>query len=585
MASSTERIRINLPAGFQPEKHTKQVEKKIVEKHGEGFEIDSIETVTRPDGSKGLVAVATRQVAITSVSQSENSKSKTVRLTRGTKPSDGEKMAIKLADQHGDGWEMTRFEPFLGTAVLTKLSPDVARCRGAVSVALGVKPWEVQVKPRRDGGFDLELPRQYVPSKHEAKLEEVATTVVGNEGWYVKVDARKLTASIIPSSPPTFPAAIPTPMDAVVRFDHTDKSTYRIPLGMKLPAAGETAGDTFYLDMNAGAHAQLGGISGGGKTVLLNCYLATWLAKGAELAIIDLPTKSADFEWCKEYVRPGGWGCDSPAQSAVAIRLIMEEGERRSAYIKSHGVNDWKLLPKNKGLKPLIVIVDELTGLFALEAVPKAGKDAPQLLKDMAEEAQRTNLYKEILKNGIKRVAAELRFTGVFLMLATQVASANTGIEPALRTNLHHKLLMGAKPTPGNRNLVFSDPDRVPLVPENVRTDGAASRGVGSAEPEGDEPSVFKSYYAEVTQYRAWLEKLGVPKTDRPEPTRRQMAQLEDAFEADDADTTAQRRAAMKDPMADMMGDSGLDENGRPLQGAALAAAQSKRLSNMAARA
>jgi hypothetical protein len=119
------------------------------------------------------------------------------------------------------------------------------------------------------------------------------------------------------------------------------------------------------------------------------------------------------------------------------------------------------------------VIVDELTGLFALEAVPKAGKDAPQLLRDMADEANRTNLFKEILKNGIKRVAAELRFTGVFLTLATQVASANTGIDPSLRTNLHHKLIMGAKPTEGNRRLVFSDPDRVPLVPENVRTTAA----------------------------------------------------------------------------------------------------------------
>lgn len=584
MASNTERVRVNLPPGFVPEKHTKAVEKKITEIHGEGFEIDSIESVTRPDGSPGLVAVATRQVTITSVSQSENSKSKTVRLIRGTKPSDGEKMAIKLADQHGEGWEMTKFDPFLGTAVLTKLSPDVARCRGAVSVALGVKPWEVQVKPRRDRGFDLKLPPTYVPSKHESKLEEVATTVVGQDGWYVKVDARELTASIVPSAPPTFPGAIPTPMDSVVKFDHTDKSTYKIPLGMKLPAAGESVGETFFLDMNAGAHAQLGGISGGGKTVLLNCYLATWLAKGAELAIIDLPTKSADFEWCKDYVRPGGWGCASPAQSAVAIRLIMEEGERRSTLIKSYGVNDWKLLPKGKGLRPLIVIVDELTGLFALEAVPKAGKDAPQLLKDMAEDAQRTNLYKEILKNGVKRVAAELRFTGVFLMLATQVASANTGIEPALRTNLHHKLLMGAKPTPGNRSLVFSDPDRVPLVPENIRSDGAASRGVGSSEPEGDEPSVFKSYYAEVTQYRQWLESLGVPRTDSPEPTRKQMAQLEDAFESDEPDTTAQRRAVMKDPMADLMGDSGLDENGRPLKGAALAAAQTKKLSNMVGR-
>lgn len=576
MASSTERVRVALPKGFDPARHMKALEKLIGDAHGDGFEIDSLE---------GGMAVATRQVAITEVHHTEKSKTKEVRLPRTVKPADGEKMAVKLADQHGDGWEMTKFEPFLGRATLTQLSPEVARCRGAAALALGVKPWDVQVAPRRDGGFDLELPRTYMPSKHDSKLEEVATSVVGNDGWYVKVNAQKLTASIIPSAPPTFPGMIPTPMDNVVKFDHTKKETYKIPLGMKLPAPGETVGETFFLDMNAGAHAQLGGISGGGKTVLLNCYLATWLAKGASLAIIDLPTKSADFEWCKDFVRPGGWGCDSPAQSAVAIRLIMDEGERRSKIIKSHGVNDWKLLPKSAALEPLIVIVDELTGLFALEAVPKAGKDAPQLLKDMADEANRTNLYKEILKNGIKRVAAELRFTGVFLMLATQVASANTGIEPALRTNLHHKLLMGAKPTEGNRRLVFSDPERVPLVPDNVRSDSGASRGVGSTEPEGDEPSVFKSYFATVTEYRAWLDRLGVPKTTQPEPTRAQMAQLEDAFESDDQDDVASRRAAMPDPMAAMMGDSGLDENGRPLKGAALAAAQSRVLSNMGGRA
>ena len=585
MASSIERVRFKLPAQFDPDRHgTGVILKAVANEHGEGFEIDSIETSEQPDGTTRYVAVATRHVAIAQVSQtSEKSPTKEIRLPRGTKPSDGEKMAVKYADQHGPGWEMTSFEPYLGSAVMTKLSPDVARCRGAVAVALGVKPWEVQVKSRRDGGFDLELPRSYVPSKHDSKLEEVATGVVGMEGWYVVVDARKLTASIIPSAPPTFPALIPTPMDNVVKFDHTNKETFKIPLGMKLPEAGETAGETFYLDMDAGAHCQLGGISGGGKTVLLNAYLATWLAKGAELAIIDLPTKSADFEWCKDYVRPGGWGCASPAQSAVAIRLIMEEGERRAEYIKSFGVSEWKQLPKGKGLKPLVVIVDELTGLFALESVPKVRKDSPQLLLDMADDANRTNLFKEILKNGIKRVAAELRFTGVFLMVATQVASANTGIDPSMRTNLHHKLLMGAKPTEGNRRLVFSDPDRVPLVPENVRTDGQASRGVGSTEPEGDEPAVFKSYFATVTQYRAWLDKLGVPKTDQPEPTRVQMAQLEDAFETEDREETAARREAMPDPMAAAMGDSGLDENGRPLKGAALAAAQTAQLNRMAA--
>lgn len=587
MASSTERIRVKLPAGFDPAKHTRNIELKIAEAYGDGFEIDSIEAVTNPDGSQGQVAVATRQVAITEVSHQENSKTKEVRLTRGTKPGDGDKMAIKLADQHGDGWEMTGFEPYLGKAVLTKLNRETSRCRGAISVALGVKPWEVQVSQRKDGGFDLELPRTYVPSKHDSKLEEVATTVVGYDGWYVKVNTQKLTASIIPSEPPTFPAGIATPMGKPIKFEHWNEETFKIPLGMKLPEPGETVGEVFSLNIGAGAHVQVGGLSGAGKSVLINCYIAQWLSRGAELCIIDLPTKSADFEWCKEYVRPGGWGCSSDAESATVINLIMEEGERRAKLLKAVGANDWKAMPRDDGFKPIIIVVDELTGLFTMERVPKVSKNSPQLLVDMAEKAERTNFHKELLRTGIKRVAAELRFVGIFLLLASQVASATTGIDPSLRTNLHHKILLGSKPTEGNRRLILSDPDRVPKIPDNVRDDGKAARGTGVAEPEGDEPAVFKTYFATVDQYKQWLEKIGVPKNANPHPTKAQMAKIDDSLEEDGPDDIAARRAAMPDPAAALMGDSGLDENGRPLKGAALAAAQTKKLrtmSNMTAR-
>lgn len=585
MASSTERIRVKLPLGFEPAKHTKQVHLKISETYGDGFEIDSIETVANPDGSKGLVAVCTRQVAITQVSHKENSQTKEVGLTRGVKPGDGDKMAIKLADQHGDGWEMTRFEPYLGKAVLTKLSPETSRCRGAVSVALGVKPWEVQVSPRKDGGFELELPRTYVPSKHDSKLEEVATTVVGYDGWYVKVNTQKLTASIIPSEPPTFPAGIPTPMGKPAPFEHWNEETFKIPLGMKLPEPGETVGEVFALNLGAGSHVQVGGLSGAGKSVLINCYIAQWLSRGAELCIIDLPTKSADFEWCKEYVRPGGWGCSSDAESATVINLIMEEGERRAKLLKEVGANDWKAMPKTRGFKPIVIVVDELTGLFTMERIPKVSKNSPQLLIDMAEKAERVNFHKELLRTGIKRVAAELRFVGIFLLLASQVASANTGIDPSLRTNLHHKVLLGSKPTEGNRRLILSDPDRVPKIPDNVRDDGKAARGTGVAEPEGDEPAVFKTYFATVDQYKAWLEKVGVPKNSNPHPTKAQIAKIDDSLDEESDEAIAARRGAMRDPMADQMGDSGYDESGRPLKGAALAASQSRQLSTMGSRA
>lgn len=42
MASSNEHIRVKLPEGFDPVRHTGGLAKKIAEKQGEGFEFDSI---------------------------------------------------------------------------------------------------------------------------------------------------------------------------------------------------------------------------------------------------------------------------------------------------------------------------------------------------------------------------------------------------------------------------------------------------------------------------------------------------------------------------------------------------------------
>lgn len=43
MASKIERISVKLPAGFDARKHTSAVLAKISQKHGEGWEVDSID--------------------------------------------------------------------------------------------------------------------------------------------------------------------------------------------------------------------------------------------------------------------------------------------------------------------------------------------------------------------------------------------------------------------------------------------------------------------------------------------------------------------------------------------------------------
>ncbi|MHB1844452.1 MAG: FtsK/SpoIIIE domain-containing protein [Deltaproteobacteria bacterium] len=529
----TERITIRLPKGFDPSKHLAALEKLVADRHGDGFEIDSI------DPAAG-VAYATRLVAVTEVAASEQTRDRfEVRLPRSTKVSDGERIAAKLEDQH-DGMYLVEFEPYLGKAVLARLTPAEQRCRGAVAAALGVRPWDVQVAARPDGGFDVKLVRSYVPSKHDDKLFEVATAVVGAEGWYVEADPKALTASFIPGDLPTFPAKIEYPFDQPVpRVDRHTTDWALIPIGRSLGANGND-GPEVCVDLLQVPHLLGSGVSGAGKSNVANAFIYGALARGFELVVIDLPAKSVDYRWCKRYVRPSGWGCDSLASNLTAMRIAYEEGERRSKLLARHDVVKWTDLPSEVAIRPILVIVDEVTGLFALDDVPRGiPKDNPLVL-----EATQSNLLRMTLRSFIARTAAEMRFVGIHVAAWTQVAQQATGLPPAIRLNLGNRLLLGVNPSEGNRKLALNDPSSVPNVPLHIRNDKLAGRGVGVAELEGQEPRVVKSYFGTTEQYVAWLDRLGVPTTDQPAPTPAEIARHTPSIEAADgggADANAGR--------------------------------------------
>src|SRR5699024_1599495 len=185
-----QRTRHTVP-GFDPhnDAHVTAVETKVSEAAGAGFRVVGFDP-----GSQQVTLERSR--AVTEVAVEEGTTRLIASLRTGAKPSDGDREATRLENQH-PGYTMTRFEPHLNQAVLEQLDGDVVRCRGAVANALSVKPWEVQAAARTDGGFVLDLPRSYMPSKHDDKLTEVAEGVVGAPGWYVDIDPKALRAQII----------------------------------------------------------------------------------------------------------------------------------------------------------------------------------------------------------------------------------------------------------------------------------------------------------------------------------------------------------------------------------------------------
>ena len=354
-------------------------------------------------------------------------------LPANTRPSDGDRLAA-VYEEANPGLVMIRFDPHLCELLLAELSPDELRCRGAVAVALGVKPWDVVVRGRTDGGFDLFLPMTYVASKHDAKLTEVAETVVGRVGWRIDVNPKSLTCRFVPGEPPIFPSVVPYPLrDLGTRRSDPMKSL----MGYQLPLQGEGLGGPIFIDWKASAFLLLAGMPGSGKTVSLTSILAQQLAAGASVFIVDDRSKSIDFLWAKDLVMPGGWGCDSEEHAVATLAMVYKMGQDRAVEMAKLGFVNWLDMPDNIRFKPIFGIIDEAASLLVQDPVPKGvPKDDP-----IVEEINHLNYMRALIGRNVNKIVAELRFVGVRMIISNQVTNQSTGRPPSMKSKIGHRVL------------------------------------------------------------------------------------------------------------------------------------------------
>lgn len=538
------------------------------DRYGDGWQISHY------DQQAGILYLERRD-AVTSVASASQGTC-TVNLGRDFGPRDGQKAAARLeGSPEYAGMTMVSYDPYAGHAQLAKLTDAQKRCRGAVANVLGVEPWDVQVSSRRGGGYTVTLPSRYTPSKHDKGLTEVATGVVGKPGWYLDIDVARLTMQIVPSEPPTFPAKIGFPEDVAKQFAAEGK----ILFGKTLAATGDQDGEWIALDVSRAPHTSVNGTTGAGKSGAINSIIHSALLAGFELAVIDVPHKARDFAWVKPYVRQHGWGCNSLEDSVVAMKLLYEEGMRRASLLEQYDVEKMSRLPKDVLAEnpPVLIVVDELSGLLQLapklEGLPK---DHPDRVEAMQENALHSMLLGVILK-----IAAELRFTQMYLLLGTQVANDTTGVPPKLRTLLSGKLLLGVNQNDANRRQTFNDATAVPQIPEHLKV-GKAGIGSGTCELEGQRPAVFKGVYEDPEDHLAAIQRFLLPKPGvQHEPTdahRRRFCSF--LYEDEDGEPIAQLSDAKRfsgGPLANDPDAAGMfDHDGKRLTGAAAAAAASR---------
>lgn len=246
------------------------------------------------------------------------------------------------------------------------------------------------------------------------------------------------------------------------------------------------------------------------NTVTINNILYDQIASGAEIVIIDTLDKSVDFMWARDFVRPGGWGCENLRESVAALALAYEEGRRRAEIVRNAGVAKWLDLPESERFKPITIFIDEYSALSVTDKVPTAlPKEHP--LRIEVEEA---NTYKTQIASYVTKILAEQRSHGNRILLSTQVTNAATGVPPTLRTKFGGKILQGTRASDAARGQILTDPKAAPTPPEYL-AQGQVSRGISVAEIEGQKAVVCKSYFSTVQQLLESLEARGIPKQTR----------------------------------------------------------------------
>lgn len=539
--TTPQKIEVPLPPGFDPRKHGAQLVAYIEKNYGPGYELTSI-------NMEKNTAFAFKQAEMNEMKEEGNAIQ--VKLTAAfRKPSAGEQVAAKFEEQH-PGYFLVKFEPFVGRAVLAKMSDDELRARGALAEVVGVKPWDVAIQKRRGGGFNFKLPK-YTPSKHDDKLLEVAESVVGKFGWYVEVDSNTLQGAIIPSEPPTFPGVVPFPMDSVkpvTRWDKEgDKERFTFDLALGLGDPGQP-NIPVKMSLDDSTAILTVGLPGSGKSVAVQSIVAQALIKGYRLAVINTPAKKTDYTWAKPYVYNNWWGCDdqgtSVAEALTVATLVDEEGKRMGALLEQHRVGKWQDLPEEvkKANPPVFVVADELANLLNKPNIPggltKEAKALPQFVQ-MAQDY----LEAKLLTVKLNALVAVHRAAGVRELYLTQRPSKTEGFPPELKSLIPHRVLLGPTPSEADVAMAFRDAKRVSRVPNNVAVDPAASRGAGIAHLDGSEPVVIKGFFAPGSEFEKLLQKhlgKGDPSDSRVRPTAEQIARCVPKASGDEFDEDEQ---------------------------------------------
>lgn len=225
------------------------------------------------------------------------------------------------------------------------------------------------------------------------------------------------------------------------------RSKLTLPLGL------DVAGNPVVSDIAKMPHVLIAGTTGSGKSVLINCFIASLLfrASPSEVKMILVDPKRVELTGYRDIPHLLSPVVVEPEQCVSALKWALKEMDRRYVKFAEAGVRNidsYNELAGFQALPYIVIVIDELADLMALAAVE--------------------------VEDSIARLAQMARATGIHLLLATQRPSVDviTGLIKAnipcriafnVSSGIDSKVILdtpGAEKLLGRGDMLYVPPDQ-----------------------------------------------------------------------------------------------------------------------------
>lgn len=412
------------------------------------------------------------------------------------------------------GFDLVEVDLHEKNAVIAHLSPEARAIRNRLASFLKVRPWEVEVAVELDPDNPrvvdlvqvLRAPEAGTDAEKRLAVWRAALDVIpgGHRDWLVQEDMVSGRVVLERREPVRLPQIVPL---ASILPDRITPEGWG-----SIPFAADGQDRPIGQNRKLTPHLLVTGLTGSGKTVQLVSAAVSNLLRGGDLAIID-PTKGGlDFLELEDHCV--GFAEDYATATAL-IQSIYEEGVRRKSVLKRERRVKWSDLPEDvreqEGIRPLMLVIDEVSSLFLLPETPKGlDRDHPLIVAATELAGQ-----KAVIKDYTGKIARELRFVGVFLCLGTQRPDAAI-LGGELRSNLGCVVQLTAPGRlPSREALTMTFGGQAAAAGEVLSALDDGNPGLGVVADETGGLTAVRIAYADPEAIPALLEERGVAPVER----------------------------------------------------------------------